>query len=97
MEAGYDSFHHYPHPEEVLKEMKRVLKIGGRLLIGEGYVVQPFRAILNLSFRFSNSSDFKSYGKHEFIRMLEDNGFRIAEVKKRVIEQYCILLEYKKG
>jgi ubiquinone/menaquinone biosynthesis C-methylase UbiE len=76
------SFHHYPHPEEVLKEMKRVLKNGGRLLIGEGYAIQPFRAILNLSFRFSNSGDFRSYGKHEFIRMLEYNGFSIAEVKK---------------
>lgn len=76
------SFHHYPHPEEVLKEMKRVLKSGGKLLIGEGYAIQPFRALLNLSFRFSDSGDFKSYGKHEFIRMLENNGFRIAEVKK---------------
>lgn len=76
------SFHHYPHPEEVLKEMKRVLKSGGRLLIGEGYAIQPFRAILNLSFHFSDSGDFKSYGKHEFIRMLEDNGFKIDEVKK---------------
>ncbi|MVX64297.1 methyltransferase domain-containing protein [Clostridium chromiireducens] len=76
------SFHHYPHPAEVLKEMKRVLKNGGRLLIGEGYAIQPFRAILNVSFHFSDSGDFKSYGKHEFIRMLEDNGFNIDEVKK---------------
>lgn len=76
------SFHHYPHPEEVLKEMKRVIKSGGKLFIGEGYAIQPFRALLNLSFNFSNSGDFKSYGKHEFIRMLEDNGFKIAEVRK---------------
>lgn len=62
--------------------MKRVLKSGGRLLIGEGYAIQPFRAILNLSFRFSNSGDFKSYGKNEFIRMLENNGFTLAKVKK---------------
>lgn len=62
--------------------MKRVLKSGGRLLIGEGYALQPFRALLNLSFRFSNSGDFKSYGKNEFIRMLENNGFTLAKVKK---------------
>lgn len=62
--------------------MKRVLKCGGRLLIGECYAIQPFRAILNLSFHFSDSGDFKSYGKHEFIRMLEENGFKIDEVKK---------------
>ena len=51
-------------------------------MIGEGYAIQPIRALLNLSFHFSNSGDFKSYGKHELIRMLEYNGFHIAEVKK---------------
>lgn len=76
------SFHHYPHPEKVLREMKRVLKNGGRLLIGEGYAIQPFRTLLNFSFRFSDSGDFHSYGKHELIRMLKANGFQIAEVKR---------------
>lgn len=38
----------------------------------EGYVIQPFRTLLNLSFHFSDSCDFKSYGKHEFIRMLNN-------------------------
>ena len=76
------SFHHYPHPEEALREMKRVLKNEGRLLIGEGYAIQPFRALLNFSFRFSDSGDFHSYGKQELIRMLKANGFNIAEVKR---------------
>lgn len=76
------SFHHYPHPEEVLREMKRVLKNGGKLLIGEGYVIQPLRMLLNLSFRFSDSGDFHTYGKNEFIRMLKDSEFQITEVKK---------------
>lgn len=76
------SFHHYPHPEEVLREMKRVLKNGGKLLIGEGYAIQPFRTLLNFSFHFSYSGDFHSYGKHELIRMLKANGFCIAKVKR---------------
>lgn len=76
------SFHHYPHPEKALMEMKRILKNGGRLLIGEGYAIQPFRTLLNFSFRFSDSGDVHSYGKHELIRMLKANGFQIAEVKR---------------
>ena len=75
------SFHHYPHPEKVLREMKRVLKNGGKLLIGEGYVIQPFRTLLNFCFRFSDSGDFHSYGKHELVRMLKADGFHISEVK----------------
>lgn len=75
------SFHHYIHPEKVLKEMKRVLKNGGKLLIGEPYAIQPFRALLNFSFKFSDSGDFHVYGKHELIKMLKDNGFKTLEVK----------------
>lgn len=76
------SFHHYPHPEEVLREMKRVLKNGGKLLIGEGYTMQPIRALLNFSFLFSDSGDFHSYGKHELTKKLKANGFQITKVKK---------------
>ena len=32
-----DSFHHYPHPENVLKEINRVLKPGGSVLIADPY------------------------------------------------------------
>lgn len=56
------SFHHYPHPMVVLKEMRRVIKKNALLLIGEGYVVQPFRFFLNLSFHFSKSGDFHRKG-----------------------------------
>lgn len=76
------SFHHYPHPQKVLTEMKRVLKNGGKLLIGEEYMIQPFRALMNFSFHFSNSGDFRVYGKHELVKMLKVNGFEISEVKR---------------
>lgn len=76
------SFHHYPHAVEVLREMKRVLKDGGKLFIGEGHIIQPFRILMNFSFRFSNSGDFHSYGKHELIGILKTNGFQVSEVKR---------------
>ena len=42
-----DSFHHYPAPQNVLKEVHRVLKPGGTFLMGDCW--QPFvgRVIMN--------------------------------------------------
>jgi len=43
-----DSFHHYPRPEKVLQEMKRVLKPGGHLIIGDPWAPVPFRQTANV-------------------------------------------------
>lgn len=32
-----NSFHHYPHQQDVVKEMRRVLKPGGRLMLIDGF------------------------------------------------------------
>lgn len=74
------SFHHYPHPDQVLREMNRVLKKNGLLFIGEGYLPQPFRALLNFSFRFSTSGDYRTYGKLELKNLLQRNGFVLEEL-----------------
>lgn len=76
------SFHHYPHPDAALKELKRIMKRDAILLIGEGYVMQPVRALLNLSFKYSKSGDFHSYGKRELTKLVEQNGFTMLEIKK---------------
>ncbi len=37
-----NSFHHYPHQDRAVAEMRRVLKPGGRLLLVDGYRDRPF-------------------------------------------------------
>lgn len=39
----YESLHHFPHPQPVLKEIKRVLAPGGILLIGAEPIKQSFQ------------------------------------------------------
>ena len=69
------SFHHYIHPNAVLEEMNRVLKIGGRLLIGDPYIPTGIRGLMNVVLRFSDSGDYHIYGLSEMENLFLDNGF----------------------
>lgn len=76
------SFHHYPNPAGVLKEMRRVVRCGSTLLIGETYLPQPFRVMMNLCFRFSSEGDYHTYGKKELSALIEKHGFVVEKIQK---------------
>ena len=65
-----DSFHHYPAPEKVIQEVKRVLKPGGTFLIGDCWQPWVGRAIMNFYMRHSREGDVKIYSKEEMISLL---------------------------
>ncbi len=69
------SFHHYIHPDTVLEEMHRVLKNGGKVLIGDPYIPTGIRGLMNVVLRFSDSGDYHIYGLNEMENLLSDNGF----------------------
>lgn len=69
------SFHHYVHPDRVLKEMHRVLKDGGEVLIGDPYMPAFVRQIMNVLTKFSDSGDYHFYGLVEMKRLFNENGF----------------------
>lgn len=68
------SFHHYTNPEAVLKEMRRVLKDNGVLLIGDPWTPQPIRAIINFFTRFSDEGDYHYYGYSVLFKAVGYNG-----------------------
>ncbi|MCI1931209.1 MAG: methyltransferase domain-containing protein [Clostridia bacterium] len=77
------SFHHYPKPEIVLQEVKRVLKKDGTFILGDPTSpVNWYLKFLNWALKFSNSGDFHIYGKKEIIKMLEKTGFTVTNLKK---------------
>lgn len=69
------SFHHYPEPEIVLDEVKRVLKKGGVFLLGDPTAPFWYLKFLNWSLQKGDSGDFKIYGKREIRKLLEGRGF----------------------
>jgi ubiquinone/menaquinone biosynthesis C-methylase UbiE len=75
------SFHHYPNPEKVLLEMKRVLKKNGTLIIGDPTCPIMIRQILNIFCKLSNNGDYRIYSKKEIEEMLLRCGFEPSDFK----------------
>jgi ubiquinone/menaquinone biosynthesis C-methylase UbiE len=65
------SFHHYEHPQTVLKEMRRVLKNAGRVIIGDIYQPFPWHTLANLPVRFSHEGDVHIYSEKEITLLLK--------------------------
>lgn len=67
-----DSFHHYPAPMKVLKEVHRVLKPGGTFLMGDCWQPLVGRIIMNFYMRHSKEGDVKIYSEAEIVSMLSE-------------------------
>jgi ubiquinone/menaquinone biosynthesis C-methylase UbiE len=76
-----ESFHHYPNPIAVLKEMKRVLKANGRVIIADPWLPNPIRFLTNILLPLLNSGDVKIYSVDEMKKMLESCGFTSVNIE----------------
>lgn len=90
------SFHHYPNPEKVLLEMKRVLSENGTLIIGDPTGPVIVRQLLNLFCKISSNGDYKIYSKDEIKRMLVKCGFEPFNFKKINCKSFAINAKIKK-
>lgn len=75
-----DSFHHYPNPQKVLKEVARVLKKGGIFVLGDCYQPLISRWMMNLYMKFSHTGDVRIYSKKQIEKLLF-NDFELMNWK----------------
>lgn len=75
------SFHHYEEPEKAIGEMKRVLKPGGTLILGDP-TFPLFRRVFNWLIKWGNAGDVWIYGKKDILPLFEREGFDILKWKR---------------
>ena len=69
------SIHHYPHAQEAVNEMYRILKPGGTLLLNDMDCASPIRALANWAFPRLPGGDVKMYTRREITQMIQEAGF----------------------
>ncbi len=87
------SFHHYPRPMAVLKEMLRVLKPDGLLLIAELDFPNPIRVLANGIVPFLKFGVYHFYSRREMERLFRAAGLQDLECRK---VKGCFILYTKK-
>lgn len=91
------SFHHYIHPNTVLEEMHRVLKDGGKLIIGDPYLPTVVRPIMNVLTKFSREGDYHFYGLSEMKKLLIKNGFiPVSSIRTGAHTAFYVAKKYKR-
>ena len=69
------SIHHYPHAQDAVNEMYRILKPGGTLLLNDMDCASPIRALANWAFPRLPGGDVKMYTRREITQMIQEAGF----------------------
>jgi len=86
--TAHGSIEHFPETEEALKEINRVMKYGGALLLNVPYkysffvISKKIQQVLGIW----KCGYEKSFGRKELISILSNNGFKVLEVDKSPIE-----------
>lgn len=69
------SIHHYPHPQNAVNEMYRILAPGGTLLLNDMDCAAPIRTLANWIFPRLPGGDVKMYTRQEIAQMMQNAGF----------------------
>jgi len=89
-----NSFHHYSTPSLTIKEIKRVLSSGGRVVIGDIFTLPIIREIINLYLPYSRSGDYKMYSKKSLDKIFSAEGFKNQNFS--IVSPWLFVSEYKK-
>ena len=85
-----DSFHHYPNPENAVREFYKVLRNGGTLLLADYWKPFPIRQLMNIFIPFSNEGDVKIYSQNEIVNFLTNCKFQNIKYQKINNSSYLV-------
>ena len=86
------AFHHFPNPIDSIKEMRRVLKVGGKIIIADINFL-PL-SISNRIFKRIEEDFVSMYSKAEFRRFARESGLNV--VKQNIIGLFGLMSVFEK-
>lgn len=75
-------FHYVLHPADSLREMKRVLRPGGRLVMTDWCDDFGACQVYGWYLRFFRTAYVKVYWEQKLVRLLEDSGYTVASLAR---------------
>ncbi|MGD1973250.1 MAG: methyltransferase domain-containing protein [Desulfobacterales bacterium] len=77
----FSSIHHIPNWKSCIEELKRVLKVGGKLILEE-FSIDTFSGFPGRLYRLLLSHPYEHmFSTDEIVRYIEDVGFQIDDIK----------------
>ena len=90
LESGYfdmigcsNSFHHYPNQPKAVREMRRVLKPDGELIIVDGYRDDPLGYLIYEVLTVAIEKDVGYCSRRRFTKLLKEAGFKKVNYQTR--------------
>jgi ubiquinone/menaquinone biosynthesis C-methylase UbiE len=88
-----DSLHHWPNPLYAFSEMKRVLRRGGRVVVGDVTAPPVLKQLGNWIAKFGKEGDVRVYSAAELEMMLREVGF--VDIKREHLSLMAIVVSAK--
>ena len=80
--ASCNMFHYITHPVEALREMARVIRPGGALVLTDWCDDYLACRVCNLYLRLTNRAFYKTYRQAECLALLDKAGFRDVKLER---------------
>lgn len=74
-----NAFHHFPEPEKSLREMSRVIKENGEIIIGDVWLPPILREAINAFLPMTKTGDFRIYSRKEMESLFGSHSLKMTD------------------